>query len=329
MNTIIRANVGYVVNIVVADSFEGAPKGALLVAVHGGPLHADDSFSVAVLGLIHDIVWVVRTRDPQLLAEADIRVDVGGEYSHVDRTYDHHQQGAPVRENGVPYAGFGLLWRHYGMDAVAAVTGISDPVITKRVEETLVMPIDASDNGMSLLTGGISRFSYNGREVRGYSMAHAISSLNPSWHEKGHPDRVFQEAVDMAGRILVREIIRAEGVTLAESGVRAAIGEMEGQIIVLEKFCPWQDIVVSECPEALFMVYPSVEGEWMVQAIPPEIGSFEKRRALPEEWAGERGEDLAALIGVKTAIFCHPGRFICGAKTREDALAMAALAVAE
>ncbi len=28
--------------------------------------------------------------------------------------YDHHQRDSRVRENGVPYAAFGLLWEKFG-----------------------------------------------------------------------------------------------------------------------------------------------------------------------------------------------------------------------
>lgn len=35
---------------------------------------------------------VVRTRDPELLAECDVVVDVGGEYDPERHRYDHHQR---------------------------------------------------------------------------------------------------------------------------------------------------------------------------------------------------------------------------------------------
>lgn len=35
---------------------------------------------------------VVRTRDPERLAECDVVVDVGGEYDPERHRYDHHQR---------------------------------------------------------------------------------------------------------------------------------------------------------------------------------------------------------------------------------------------
>jgi uncharacterized UPF0160 family protein len=88
---------------------------------------------------------------------------------------------------------------------------------------------------------------------------------------------------------------------------------------VLDKFHPWQEVAIED-PDVLLCVFPSETGEWMVQCVPPELGSFDKRLPLPEEWAGLRNEDMDKMTGVDGCIFCHPGRFIMGHKTREGAL---------
>jgi uncharacterized UPF0160 family protein len=298
------------------------------VAVHNGIFHADDAFAVAALRLIHSQVEIVRTRDPEILASCDLRVDVGGEYDHSLRTYDHHQRGgAGERENGIPYAGFGLVWKHYGLDVVNAVTGTVDPIIAQRVEEVLVQKIDAGDCGVKLHDGD-PKFFNGDRGVTAYTISHVVSTMNPSWHQEDQDfDRSFQHAVEFAEDILWRDIERAHGSTIAESLVRTAISSMDGQVVVLERFCPWQDVIVPECPEALFVVYPSVEGDWMVQAIPPELGSFDTRKSLPEDWRGLRDGDLQTHINIPSAIFTHPAGFIGGARERDDAIAMARLAV--
>ena len=50
---------------------------------------------------------------------------------------------------------------------------------------------------------------------------------------------------------------------------------------------------------------------------------------LPAAWAGLTNGELEAVCGVPGASFCHNGRFIAAARTREAALAMAGLAVEE
>ena len=58
-----------------------------------------------------------------------------------------------------------------------------------------------------------------------------------------------------------------------------------------------------------------------------KFGSFKSRKLFPESWAGLKDEALKNETGVETATFCHNGRFICCAKTKEDAIKLAEIAV--
>src|SRR5919107_4332898 len=112
------------------------------VATHPGNFHADDVFAVATLGLAEGALEVVRTRDRELIAAADARIDVGGRDDPATGDYDHHQKGgAGARENGVRYASFGLVWRRYG----AALTG--DEETARAIDDRLVQGVDANDTG--------------------------------------------------------------------------------------------------------------------------------------------------------------------------------------
>jgi len=48
---------------------------------------------------------------------------------------------------------------------------------------------------------------------------------------------------------------------------------------------------------------------------------------LPESWAGKSGEELEKVARVPGAIFCHSGRFLVVAKTKEAILKLAAIAL--
>jgi uncharacterized UPF0160 family protein len=110
------------------------------------------------------------------------------------------------------------------------------------------------------------------------------------------------------------------------SRIREAF-KQEGPVLFLEQYEPALFEVAAEAPESkLFSVYPSPSGEWMVQQIPLERGSFVGRKQLPFNWAGKRGEELDAVIGIPGCVFTHPGRFIGGHKSLEGALKMAAIA---
>ena len=54
---------------------------SMLIVTHGGKFHADDAWAVAVLMLLYPEAELVRTRDPAVIARADVAIDVGGEWN--------------------------------------------------------------------------------------------------------------------------------------------------------------------------------------------------------------------------------------------------------
>ena len=73
------------------------------IVTHNGNFHADDVFSIAAFKSIFPSFKLIRTRDAELIAKADIVIDVGGEYDPDTDRFDHHQRGgAGERENGFP-----------------------------------------------------------------------------------------------------------------------------------------------------------------------------------------------------------------------------------
>ena len=71
--------------------------------------------------------------------------------------YDHHQKDSRVRENGVPYAAFGLLWEELG----GAILGEE---LAAEFDEAFVQPLDNNDN-----TGEKNE------------LATLIGNFNPAW----------------------------------------------------------------------------------------------------------------------------------------------------
>jgi uncharacterized UPF0160 family protein len=288
------------------------------VCTHNGLFHADDVFAVAALKRVFT-VETVRSRDPKVFGACDLRVDVGGEYSSERNTFDHHQVGgAGARPNGVPYASFGLVWKHFGLE-----TCCGDARVTQMVDERLVQTIDADDNGVLLFKLQL------GLSLDLCTAPVLIDSLNPNWFEVKRFDAAFEKAVELAELILGRTIERARGIVEAETGVREAITmTKDPRIIILGFMCPWEEVVLAEAPQALYVCYPSESGDWRVQAVPDAPGSFGMRKPLPAAWAGKHGAELAALTGVDDASFVHNNLFIGAALSLEGALKMAGLALA-
>lgn len=283
-----------------------------VIATHNGSFHADDVFSIAALKNIFPSFMLIRTRDLDVINKADIVIDVGGEYDADAGRFDHHQRGgAGERENGIPYSSFGLIWQKYGLQICQGNQEVADSV-----DAGLVSTIDAIDCGH---VEGVPQ---------GISLSQTISMFNPTWQEDSHFDTCFEEAVDFATRVLTRFIASASGGINAKDLVAKAIDEAEDpRVIVLEKYIPWKRTVHALSKEALYMVYPSPTGQWRIQTVPVEPGSFEDRKPLPKQWAGLSDNALKEVTGIDDAMFCHNGLFIAGAESFESTMKMAAIAL--
>jgi uncharacterized UPF0160 family protein len=119
------------------------------------------------------------------------------------------------------------------------------------------------------------------------------------------------------------------GALLSVQQVRQAEVLEEGRVLFLQNGAvPWSQVVRKEMPRVLFVISHNIaEQRYMIHAIPVSPESFAARADLPEEWAGLRDAELAAVTGVPDAGFCHTGRFIAAAKSYEGIRTMATLAL--
>lgn len=289
------------------------------VATHDGSFHADEVFAIAALGLLPEPIEIVRTRDPDTLAAADLRVDVGFRHDPATGDFDHHQRDFGLaRENGVGYASFGLVWRHFGVRICAG-----DEEVAAAVEDSLVQAVDANDTGQRIsqsLIDGVRPMTVNG----------VIGGFNARWDERltaAEERERFDAAVELASGVLAREIASAASARRAVRIVCDAIAASDDpRIVRLPDNVPWKQVVVAEAPDALLVIYPKRQG-FGVETIPVAPGTFDNRLDLPAEWAGLENADLARATGVSDALFCHAKRFLAVAKSREGAERLAALAL--
>lgn len=290
------------------------------LVTHNGKFHADDILACAVLQLILDergeTYEVIRTRDPKTIASADIVFDVGGEYDPERNRFDHHQAGgAGTYDSDIPYASIGLVWKHYGQELCGS------PKIAGMIEDKIVMPVDADDNGVSL-------FELKG-DVAPYRLQEYFYAFRPTWKE-GFTDKEFDEGfnkcVHIAKELLQREIKKMQDYEGAEALFKSDYEKSDDKrIIEVSEAYPWEH-AATEYPEILYVVYPR-QDYWRVGAVRKERFSFENRKDLPQSWAGLRDVDLQAATGVDDAVFCHNGRFLAVAKTRKGARTLAQLAL--
>lgn len=302
-----------------------------VLVTHGGKFHCDEVFGYAVLCLALGISRpgedhvLVRTRKPDLIETGTIVFDVGGSFDPTTNRFDHHQIGAPQRPDGTPYSAAGLLWQVYGAGAVAALlpAGGTDQLaarIAAELDEGLIKRLDEIDNGVSI-SGPLQRSNLD--------FAALVGDFNPSWDspDANGPqagDAAFLQAAAFARQVLALKVDSLRARFLADTLVMAAYNAGEDQrLLVLESGMPWKNVVFKQGLPVLLCISPASNGNWMIDTMPPEPGSFAQRLPFPEAWAGLQGEELAKVCGVADAVFVHVRRFVGAARTRDGAIAMA------
>jgi uncharacterized UPF0160 family protein len=261
---------------------------------HGAKFHGDDVFSTALLRLINPDIQVTRG--------FEVPQDFSGIVYDIGRgPFDHHQEDREVRENGVAYAAFGLLWREYG-------TCFLTEEEAKEFDESFIQPMDESDN-----TGCDNE------------MASMISKFNPGWDGEDSYEERFWEAEKVAEQILGHYLESIQGLRRAGKLVNRAMEDSDGRILILPCYVPWKKQVIGS--SYLFVVYPSNRGGYSVQGVPKSKENRSLVRDFPKEWWGKDPEQLQQLSGVATARFCHISGFMGAADTKEDAVRMAETAL--
>jgi uncharacterized UPF0160 family protein len=291
---------------------------ATKICVHDGTFHADDVFAVAALSIYSKgNIKIFRSRDPKVWDECDYVCDVGRVYDPAKKRFDHHQETfKEQRQNGIRYAAAGLVWKEFG----EKICGSSE--IAKRVDESLIQAVDAEDNGQELFTPIF-------KDVNPYTISDLVADFNPTWKEDVSSGMMsFQYLVSVAKRILERSIKDAEDEISGEEHIKKIYNETEDKrLLILDGEYSWQHFV-SHLPEPLIVVKPIYSNNtWYARAVPVEGHKYDIRIHFPESWAGKEGEELQKVTGVSDAKFCHKGRFLCFAYSKEGAIALAKLAL--
>ena len=197
---------------------------------HSGKFHADDVFSSALLLYLNPQITI--TRGNQVPEGYDgIVFDIGR------GRYDHHQRDSRVRENGVPYAAFGLLWEELGGEILGGT-------LAQRFDEEFVQPLDNNDNTgeKNELASLIGNFNpvWDAQKQKIYDK----SKLTAGQKECGLTGE-FLHAVRIAGLILENKFARYRADARADEKIDQVLAMQETQggdarILVLPEFVPCQ-----------------------------------------------------------------------------------------
>lgn len=298
------------------------------LVTHSGGFHADELLSSVILTRLYPEATVVRSRAPEWITPSSDRViyDVGGAYDAEAQIFDHHQRGAPLRDDGQPYSSFGLVWKHYGRAYLAAlgIPAAHVEALHQSFDTKFVLPIDLMDNGaLSPSAAG---------PLADLTLPSLLETLKPVFDDRapGSDDRGFHAALSIARAIVEAGIAQRASKLRAESMVLDAIAANgTSRVLELPMGMPFRPAIVKAgADHLLFVVHPR-DKDWCITGIRKTEDSFEQRADLPAAWAGLSNADLEAVSGVTGATFCHNGRFIAAANSREAILQMAEIAVAE
>ena len=270
---------------------------------HSGKFHADDVFSSALLLYLNPQITI--TRGNRVPEEYDgIVFDIGR------GRYDHHQRDSRVRENGVPYAAFGLLWEELGGEILGGT-------LAQRFDEEFVQPLDNNDN-----TGEKNE------------LASLIGNFNPVWDETEAADGVTEEerdrglsvgflrAVQVAGMVLENKFARYRADARADEKINQVLAMQETQggdarILVLPEFVPCQKRLKET--DTAFVIFPSNRGGYCIQP-QKKPDSMNYKCSFPKQWLGLENEELQKATGLASAGFCHRGGFLMTVGDEADAI---------
>ena len=295
------------------------------VVTHSGSFHADDIFACATLSLYfkkNNMKYSLdRTRDEQIIKNADYVFDVGGIYNPDMNRFDHHQiGGAGKRDNDIPYAAFGLVWKKFG-----PLLCDGNQEIVDDIDRRLVQPIDAIDNGIS-----ISESSDCG--LYEYGIYGIVSAYQNTWKEVSDTKKQFDSfmtLVDFFESVLDLEIKRSKDRLELLDIIEDAYQKSENkEIIEIPHHVGVGPMVqgLHKYKEVLYVIARS-NNNWKVMAMRKNPCAFDNRKALPQAWGGKKGKELQDTTGVSDAVFCHNGLWMVVAESRIGAWQLAELAL--
>lgn len=289
----------------------------IVAVTHSGVFHADEVMASVIIKQLYDEVEIIRSRNQEDFDKADILFDVGG------GEFDHHNDFKEYRDNGVPYAACGLIWREYGQRVIkkykSSLTTSQIEEVFYNIDKSVIESIDAIDNG----------YCVGKEELHMPTMDQLVKGFNPNWNSDLNANDQFNKAIEFCTPILLNAIDGYIAGIEAEKLVKDSYENREvDNILILDKFCPWKRHLSNydEDGSIIYVIFKDLVDGYRIQAV-SEPDSRESKKEFPREWAGKDPEIINSLVDIDDAIFVHPGGFIAGTGSLSSAIKMAELAL--
>lgn len=245
-------------------------KEKILGITHNGKFHADEVFATAFLMLAfkdYNFVWKRVSQVPSGYNDDTPNViiyDIGnGKYNH------HSDDKSKKRSDGTKYSAFGLIFKQFGRQLLGDNFELFD--------KKFVQPIDMTDN--------------YGQDKYPNPMSAYISSLNPlTDSDKESSDRQFEKAVLIAKDMLERMFMTMVSKKNTDGLLREKINKSDKCVLVLDKYLPWQNVVINES-EIKFVIFPSPREGYNLQTVPSSFNTQKSPRIpFPDQWYSTKGD---------------------------------------
>lgn len=339
-------------------------KPTAYIGTHDGTFHCDDVTACFMLKKLdrfknHDIV---RTRNPELLSQAEIIVDVGAVFDAEKLRLDHHQRSftETMRDfhptikttnsyKPVRLSSSGLVYAIFGKDFIAKLLLLDSTYDNLKEEDKKMVDavfdkayieffeeIDAIDNGVEVAVG--DNIVYNYHISSGIS--NRVARLNPLNKDSSPEERLalFKRAMELVENEIVEgiqflgKLWWPQRQRYSELLLKREQFDPSGQVLKLEldDLLGWRSHILDLEKELSiegtlkYIVYcdDSEASPWRVLCVPVGLKSFVNRLSLKEEWRGKRDEELQKVSGVPDAVFVHMNGFTGGAKTLDGVMSL-------
>ena len=282
---------------------------------HNGTMHADEVFATAFLSLYFGNFKVARVSEvPKDISTKTIIYDIG------KGKFDHHQTDARIRDNGIKYSSFGLLFEEYGLNYLKKLKLKNTKAIYNYLVKDFIEAIDAIDNGIFPEIKSIYKIK---------TVSDVIKIFNPSYGSNDKEDEQFIKAVSLAESILTEELKNVIGKVEAGVKVKKILNKTKGPILILDEYLPYEEIILTSLSgkKILFAIYPSNRGGYGIKTVPISTTDKTSRVYFPKSWGGLSNSDLEEVTGIKGSLFCHTNRFLMTASTLDTAKKLAEIAL--
>ncbi len=282
---------------------------------HNGTMHADEVFATAFLSLYFKNFKVARVSEvPKDISTNTIIYDIG------KGKFDHHQKDARIRDNGIKYSSFGLLFEEYGLSYLKKLKLKNTKAIYNYFVKDFIEAIDAIDNGI---------FPEIKADYKVKTLSDVIKLFNPSYLSNDNEDEQFIKAVTLAESILTEELKNVIGKVNASFKVKTILNKTKGPILILDEYLPYEETILTSLSgkKIKFVIYPSNRGGYGIKTIPISTTDKTSRVYFPKTWGGLTNNDLEEVTGIKGSLFCHTNRFLMTASSLDTAKTLAEIAI--